>query len=112
MGTIPIICRYCGTENQAHHCITIENLNPGLVGMFEPSIHDLLRKYQNTFNIRFDSLSFNEVRTYLCPACFLRRFAKQKWDYAGHRQKFENNGKVYILIIEYKEKGYFKSQLP
>ena len=111
MGTIPIICRYCSAENQARHCIMVEILNPGPVGMFEPSIRGILQIYQNTFNIRFDSLSFNEVRTYLCPSCFLRRFAKQKWDY-GHRQKFENNGNIYMLAVEYKEKGYFKSQLP
>ena len=112
MGTSPIICYYCPEENQAQYCITVEILNPGPVGMFDPSIHDLLRRYQNTFNIRFDSLSFNEVSTCLCSDCFLRRFAAQKWERSYRRQKFEADGNVYLLTIDYKEKGYFRSQLP
>ena len=105
-----MICRYCFEKNQAQYYIEIEILNPGPVGMFEPSIHDLLRRYQSAFNIHFDSLSFNEVSTYLCSDCFKKRFVHEKWK--DFRQKFENNGNVYMLTIDHKEKGCFRVDLP
>ena len=112
---VQVSCHYCvfypEIEKGTQYCISIENLNPNLMGIYDESHNKLFREYQNLFNIQFDTLSFNKISTYLCSDCFEARFnSTQKWK--DYRQKFEKNGKIYLLSVDYKDKAYFKSQLP
>jgi hypothetical protein len=105
---IPLSCQYCLNADQVQYYVTVEILNPGPFGWFEPPINDLLRKYQNAFNIRFEFIPSSSAGTGLCSVCFLKRFVGNMWK--DYRQKFEIGDKICMLTINYRENGYFQSQ--
>jgi hypothetical protein len=101
---VPLSCRYCPFGKPTQYEIKIEMLNPEPIGMFDPATHGYLKRYQNTFGIHFDSFTFSEISTYLCSECFHERFNGERWK--DYRQKFERAGKIYVLSVEYNERGY------
>ena len=101
---VPLSCRYCQFGRQTQYHVNIEMLNPEPIGMFDPSIHPFLGRYQNMFNIHFDSISFHEIGTYLCSVCFHERFHGERWE--KFRQKFDRAGKIYIISVEHNSRGY------
>jgi len=105
---IPLSCQYCSNARQVRHYVTVEILNPGPLGWFEPPLNDCLRTYQKVFSILFESLSPSSVGAGLCPVCFSRRFVGNRWK--DYRQKFEVGDKICLLTIDYKERGYFQGR--
>ena len=107
-----LCCNYCSPKTKTHYCIQIEKLNSKSPAMWNDSQQELLKEYQDLFNIKFDMKFLSpKVETCLCHDCFDERFEPKEF-WKCFEQEFERNGDKYLLSIEYSKKGFCKYDLP